>query len=80
MQAIKAIKQGNKNYTLEKNEIKEFDLGEGIKIVFLSYKKFDGVNFPTKVEVYENKRMISELLFSDVKINKNMADSIFNIK
>jgi outer membrane lipoprotein-sorting protein len=80
LQAIKAIKQGNKNYTLEKKEIKEFDLGEGIKIVFLSYKKFDGVNFPTKVEVYENKRMISELLFSDVKINKNMADSIFNIK
>lgn len=80
LQAIKAIKQGNKNYTLEKKEIKEFDLGEGIKIIFLSYKKFDGLNFPTKVEIYENKRLISELSFNDVKINKNMSDSLFTIK
>lgn len=80
LQAIKAIKQGNKNYTLEKKEIKEFDLGEGIKIIFLSYKKIDGLNFPTKVEIYENKRLISELSFNDVKINKNMSDSLFTIK
>ena len=40
----------------------------------------DAAIFEKDIEVYENKRMISELLFSDVKINKNMADIIFNIK
>lgn len=80
LQAIKAIKQGEKSYKLEKNEIKEFDLGEGIKIVFLNYSKFDGVNFPTKVEIYEEKRLISELLFSDIKINRNLTDNLFEIK
>lgn len=80
LQAIRAIKEGKKTYTLEKNEIKEFSLEQGITIKFLNYKRIDGLNFPTRVEIYENKRLISQLNFSDVKINKNINDNIFSLR
>lgn len=80
LQAIKAIKDGRKTFTLENNEIKTLDMGDGITITFSTYKTFDNLNFPSKVEVFDGKRLMSKLVFSEVKINKVIDDKIFNIK
>jgi len=80
LQAIKAIKDGRKTFTLENNEIKELNMGDGITIVFSAYKTYDTLSFPNKVEIFEGKRLVSQLLFSEIKINKVIDDKIFNIK
>lgn len=80
LQAIKAIKEGKKTFVLEKNEIKEFNLDEDIKIMFSDYKSLDGLKFPHTIEIYENNRLMSQLVFSDVKINKNIDEKVFIIK
>jgi len=80
LQAIKAIKDGRKTFTLENNEIKTLDMGDGITITFSAYKVFDNLNFPLKVEVFDGKRLVSKLVFSEIKINKVIDDKIFNIK
>lgn len=79
LQAIKEIKLGKKSMKIENDEVKELNLGDGTRIVFYDYKKIDGVNFPHKVEVYEGKSLYSTLLFSEVKINKNIDDKVFKI-
>ncbi len=79
LQAIKEIKLGKKPMIIENGEVKELNLGDGTRIVFYDYKKVDGVKFPHKIEVYENKTLYSTLLFSEVKINKNIDDKVFKI-
>ncbi len=79
LQAIKEIKIGKKAMIIENKEVKQIDLGDGTRVVFYNYKKTDGINFPYKVEVYEGKSLYSTLIFSDVKINKNIDDKIFKI-
>mgnify|MGYP003591228804 CR=1 FL=1 len=79
LEAIKEIKLGRKSMKLENDEVKELNLGDGTRIVFYDYKKVDGINFPSKVEVYEGKNLYSTLVFSEVKINKNVDDEIFKI-
>lgn len=80
LQAIKAIKDGRKTFTLENNEIKNLDMGDGINITFSGYKNFDGINFPSQVEIFDGKRLVSQLFFSEIKINKTIDDKIFIIK
>ena len=79
LQAIKEIKLGKKPMIIENSEVKELNLGDGTRIVFYDYKKVDGVKFPHKIEVYEGKNLYSTLLFSEVKINKNIDDKVFKI-
>lgn len=80
LQAIKAIKSGKSKMTLEKKEIKELKLDDGVRILFYDYKKIDGLNFPHKVEIYEGKSLYSTLVFSGVKLNQKVEDKIFNLK
>lgn len=79
LQAIKEIKVGKKLMVIESDEVKELDLGDGTRIVFYDYQKIDGLNFPSKVEIYEGKNLYSTLLFSEVKINKSINDEVFKI-
>lgn len=80
LQGIKLIKDGRKNYTEENGEISIVDMGDGISLNFSNYKVVDNINFPHKVEIYEGKRLISQLEFSEVKVNKSLDDKQFIIK
>ena len=50
------------------------------RIVFSNFENINGINFPKKVEVYEKKSLVSAVEFSDVKINENIPDTLFQIK
>lgn len=80
LQSIKLIKDGRKNYTEENGEIKTLDMGDGINLVFSNYKEVDNLNFPYKVEIFQGNRLVSQIEFSDVKLNKSLDDKQFIIK
>ena len=50
------------------------------RIVFSNFENINSINFPKKVEVYEKKSLVSAVEFSDIKINENTPDTLFQIK
>lgn len=91
MKEIRAVDMGKaKNGVVENaNGVYKVDMEKGVvtealcdenRIVFSNFENINGINFPKKVEVYEKKSLVSAVEFSDVKINENIPDTLFQIK
>ncbi len=49
-------------------------------VKFLNYDKISGNNFPKKVEVYENGSLVSQIEFTNIKVNDGIEDKKFKLK
>jgi len=47
--------------------------------VFLDYKDFDGVKFPTRMQVMQGDTVVQEITVDEVKINPEVDESIFEM-
>lgn len=83
------IEKAKNNQVENENGTYKIDKAKGVitealcdesRIVFSNFENINGINFPKKVEVYEKKALVSVVEFSDVKVNENIADSVFQIK
>ncbi len=53
---------------------------DGIKVVFENYTLVSGYNFPTKTTIYDTGAFVSQLEFSNIKINNIIKDEMFILK
>ncbi len=73
---------GGKLFVINEKEkcIEEIVYSDSEKVIFSEYKKLnDKIKFPHKIEVYDGKNVISELIIEKVEINLELADDEFEI-
>ena len=77
---IKNIHTRNIKYTLnDSGNIEKILYRSGNEIILDNYKDYEGIFFPSEMIVLENNAVLAELSFSDIEINMEVSNTLFQI-
>ena len=76
---IVEIEDGKFKVDAAAKKVLEAEYEDETKVVFEKYSEISGYNFPVKVVIYDKGAFLSQLDFSNIKINKKIGNEVFNL-
>lgn len=71
------IEDGKVKVDTVSKKVLEAEYEDETKVVFEKYSEIAGYNFPVKVTIYDKGAFLSQLDFSNIKINEKIGNDIF---